>query len=63
MVTIFVPPAVLDEVELIFDGPVATHEPQQIGGGYPVRVETAHKIADVPRDFLAGGSAKLAIDP
>lgn len=62
VVTVFVPPPVLGEVQAVFDSPMVPHIGQEIGGRDPVGVEAGNEVAHVVRDELALGGADLAID-
>lgn len=61
VMAILVPPAVLQEVQTVFQPPMVADAPQQIRRGHAVRIEAGDEISDVVRENLAGGSAHVAI--
>lgn len=62
MVTIFVPPAVFQEVQAVFNLPMTANITQQISRRNLRRVETGNKITHIMRDNLSTRSAQLAIN-
>lgn len=61
VVAIFVPPAVLQEVQTIFDSPMLANMPQKIGGGYLLGIEAAHIVARVMQHDFAIVSTQFTI--
>ena len=62
VVTILVPPSILQEVQAIFHAPMVADIPQEVRGGNAVGIEARHEIPHVVRkDFTVGG-ADLAIN-
>jgi len=52
VMTIFVPPAVFQEVQAVFNAPVLANVPQEIGGSHLIGIEAAHVVASiVQHDF------------
>lgn len=62
VVTIFVPPPILGEVQAVFDSPMVPHVGQEVGGRDAVGVEAGDEVPHVVRDEFAFGRADLAID-
>lgn len=61
MVAVFVPPAILDEMQVVFHLPVAPCVTQQSLGRHVRGVETGNEVAYVVRYDLATGCLQLAI--
>lgn len=62
VVAVFVPPAILQEVETVFHSPMVADVPQQIRRGDLLGIEAGDEIPHVVRENLAVGSANLAIN-
>ena len=62
VVAVFVPPAVLQEVEAVFQPPMVADVPQEVGCGDAVGIEARHEIPHVVRKDFAVGGANLAIN-
>lgn len=62
VVAIFVPPAILEKVQAVFDLPVAAAEPQQIRRSHLLGVETADVKSRIARDNLTLLRAEFSID-
>ncbi len=62
VVAILVPPAILQEVQAVFDPPVVADVPQQVGGGNAVGIEARYEVPHVVRENLAVGGADFTID-
>lgn len=62
VVAILVPPAVLQEVQAVFDPPVIADMPQEFRSGDAVRIEARDEVAHVVREELAVGGADFTID-
>lgn len=60
--SILVPPAILQEVETIFQPPVVADIPQEVRGGDVVGIKAGDEVPHVEREDFAGGGANLAID-
>lgn len=57
VVAIFVPPAVLQEVQAVFNAPMLANVPQELGCGHLLGIETAHIVARVMQhDFTVVGT-------
>jgi len=61
VVTILVPPAVLQEVQAVFNPPVLANMPQEVGFGHLLRIEAAHIIACILEYDFAIVSMQLTI--
>lgn len=62
VVTILVPPAVFEKMQVVFDPPVLTDMLQKILGSDPLRVQTAYVVAGIVQDDFTISSAQLAIN-
>lgn len=62
VVAIFVPPAVLQEVEAVFQPPVVADVAQEIRGRDLLGIEARDEVTHVVRHHFACGRAELAID-
>jgi hypothetical protein len=62
VVAVLVPPAVLQEVEAVFDSPMVADVPQPVRPGDLLGIEAGDEIPHVVRENLAVGSANLAIN-
>ncbi len=62
VVTIFVPPAIFQEVQAIFNAPVLANMPQEIGGGYLLGIEAAHVVARIVQYDFAIVCTQLTIN-
>ena len=58
---VFVPPAVFEKVQTVFDLPVPAYIAQQIVGSHLIGIEAGDKVADVVRDYRAACSAQFAV--
>jgi len=62
VVTVLIPPAVLDEVQAVFHLPVAANVLLEIGSRDGVRIETGHEIPALTRNEFALGATDFAIN-
>jgi hypothetical protein len=62
VVAVFVPPAILQEVEAVFHSPMVADMPQQVRRGDLLGIETGDEIPHVVRQDFAVGGANLAIN-
>lgn len=62
VVAVFVPPAILQEMEAVFHSPMVADMPQQVRRGDLLGIETGDEIPHVVRQDFAVGSANLAIN-
>lgn len=62
VVTIFVPPAVFEEVQPVFDPPMLTNMLQKISGSDLIGIQATHIIARIVQHDLAVVATDLAID-
>jgi hypothetical protein len=62
MVSIFIPPTIFEEVQAVFDFPVAANQLQKIGRCYRVGIEAGDEIADVVGNNLSTRLTHFAID-
>jgi len=61
VVAVLVPPAILQEVEAVFQPPVIADVPQEVRGSHAVGIEARHEIPHVVRKDSAVGGANLTI--
>ena len=61
VVTILVPPAVLDEMKAVFHLPVAANVRLELGRPDQIRIQTGHEVPAFARKKLAVGRAHFAI--
>jgi len=61
MMAVFIPPAILHEVEAIFDLPVTANPRQQFRGRDLLRIEARNEIAAFARKHVALGRTHCAI--
>ena len=62
VVAILVPPAILQEVEAVFQPPVVADVPQEVRGGDALGIEARHEVPHVVREHFAVGGANFTID-
>ena len=62
VVAIFVPPAVLDEMEAVFHLPVAANVRLKLTGRDRIGIQAGHEIPALARNKLAGSATHLAIN-
>lgn len=62
VVTVLVPPPILQEVEAVFQPPVVADIPQEVRGGNAVGIQAGDEIPHVVREHFAVGGANLAIN-
>ena len=63
VVPVFVPPAILDKVQAVFDLPVAANGGGEFGRGDPFRCPTGHIVMGFVKRKSAIGGAYLVIEP
>lgn len=61
VVAVFVPPAILQEVQAIFHTPMVADVPQQVCSGHAVGIQAGHEIPHIVRQNFAVGGADLPI--
>lgn len=62
VMAILVPPAILQEVQTVFDPPVVADVPQEVGGGDAVGIEARYEVPHVVRENLAVARTDFTID-
>jgi len=62
VVAVFVPPAILQEVEAVFQPPMVADVPQEVRRGDAGGIQARDEIPHVVREQLAVGGANLAIN-
>ncbi|MEQ9379490.1 MAG: hypothetical protein RJP95_01405 [Pirellulales bacterium] len=62
VVAVFVPPAVFQEVQAVFDSPVLADVAQEVGSGDLSGIEAAHEVARVMQQDLAILSEQFTIN-
>ena len=62
MVTIFVPPAIFQEMKAILDLPMATNQRQEIGRRHGIGIEAGDEIACVERNDISVRTSQLSVD-
>jgi hypothetical protein len=62
VVAVLVPPAVLQEMETVFQPPVVADVSQQVRGSDSIGIEARHEVPHVVREQLAAGRANFTVD-
>ncbi len=62
VVTILVPPTVLDEVEAVFHLPMAANVPLEFAWRDRIGIQTGHEVPALARKQFAGGAAYFTIN-
>jgi hypothetical protein len=53
VVTVFIPPPILQEVQSVFEPPMVADILEQLGGGHPAGIEAGNEVTHVVRQHGA----------